>query len=89
MGGGAGRQAVPDQYKGEQLTHGSGTVGNVWLQNQYFSHMTRHNGLEKTIMQGMVDGEISGRIPRQRWERYITYMPYVWCEGSSTQNGGG
>ena len=38
----------------------------------YFGHVTRHNGLEKTIMQGMVAGKRSRGKPRQRWEKDIT-----------------
>ena len=38
---------------------------------KYFGHVTRHNGLEKTIMQGMVAGKRSRGKPRQRWEKYI------------------
>ena len=39
---------------------------------KYFGHVTRHNGLEITIMQGMVAGKRSRGKPRQRWEKYIT-----------------
>ena len=39
---------------------------------KYFGHVTRHNGLEQTIMQGMVAGESSSEEPRQRWEKDIT-----------------
>ena len=39
---------------------------------KYFGHVTRHNGLEKTIMQGMVAGKRSRGKPRQRWEKDIT-----------------
>ena len=39
---------------------------------KYFCHVTRHNGLEKTIMQGMVAGKRSRGKPRQRWEKDIT-----------------
>ena len=38
---------------------------------KYFGHVTRHNGLEKTIMQGMVAGKRSWGKPRQRWEKDI------------------
>ena len=41
---------------------------------KYFGHVTRHNGLEKTIMQEMVAGIRSRGKPRQKWEKYITYM---------------
>ena len=41
---------------------------------KYFGHVTRHNGLEKTIMQGMVAGKRSRGKPRQRWEKDITDM---------------
>ena len=34
--------------------------------------VTRHNGLEKTIMQVIVAGGRSRGKPRQRWEKYIT-----------------
>ena len=51
-----------------------------WLYNfvirqklKYSGHVTRHNGLEKTIMQGMVAGKRSRGKPRQRWEKDITY----------------
>ena len=40
---------------------------------KYFGHVTRHSGLEKTIMQGMVAGKRSLGKPRQRWEKDITY----------------
>ena len=50
-----------------------------WLYNfvrrqklKYFGHVTRHNALEKMIMQGMVAGKICRGDPRQRWEKYIT-----------------
>ena len=50
-----------------------------WLYNfvrcqklKYFGHVTRHNSLEKTIMQGMVAGKRRRRKPRQRWEKDIT-----------------
>ena len=33
---------------------------------KYFDHVTRHTGLEKTIMQGMVVGKRSRGKPRQR-----------------------
>ena len=39
---------------------------------KYFGHVTSHNGLEKTIMQGMVAGKRSRGKPRQRWEKDIT-----------------
>ena len=39
---------------------------------KYFGHFTRHDGLEKTIMQGMVAGKRSRGKTRQRWEKYIT-----------------
>ena len=39
---------------------------------KYFGYVTRHNGLEKTIMQGMVAGKRSRGTPRQRWEKDIT-----------------
>ena len=39
---------------------------------KYFGHVTRHDGLEKTIMQGMVVGKRSRGKPRQRWEKDIT-----------------
>ena len=39
---------------------------------KYFGHVTRHNGLETTIMQGMVAGKRSRGKPRQRWENDIT-----------------
>ena len=34
---------------------------------KYFGHVTHHNGLEKTIMQGMVAGKRSRGKPRQIW----------------------
>ena len=40
-------------------------------QFKYFVHVTRHNGLEKTIMQGMAAGKRSRGKPRKRWEKYI------------------
>ena len=50
-----------------------------WLYNfvrrqqlKYFGHVTRHDGLEKTLMQGMVAGKTSRGKPRRRWEKYIT-----------------
>ena len=50
-----------------------------WLYNfvrrqklKHFGHVTRHNGLEKTIMQGMVAGKRSRGKPKQRWEKDIT-----------------
>ena len=50
-----------------------------WLYNfvrhkklKYFGHVTRHNGLEKTIMQGIVAGKSSRGKPRHRWEKDIT-----------------
>ena len=52
-----------------------------WLYNfvrrqklKYFGHITHHNRLEKTIMQGMVAGKRSRGKPRQRWEKDITVM---------------
>ena len=49
-----------------------------WLYNvvrcqqlKYFGHVTRHNDLEKTIMQGMVAEKRSRGKPRQRWEKDI------------------
>ena len=39
---------------------------------KYFGHVTRHDGLEKTIMQGMVAGRKSRGKPIQRWEKDIT-----------------
>ncbi len=39
---------------------------------KYFGHVTRHDGLEKTIMQGMVAGKRSRGKPRQRLEKDIT-----------------
>ncbi len=47
---------------------------------KYFGHVTRHNGLEKTIMQGMVAGKRGRGKPRQRWEKDNRY---VWYDGSS------
>ena len=48
----------------------------------YFGHVTRHNGLEKTIMQDMVAGERSRGKPRQRCEKYITdiFETYICCK---------
>ena len=50
-----------------------------WLYNfvrrqqlKYFGHVTRHNGLEKTTMQGMVAGKRSRGKPIQSWEKYTT-----------------
>ncbi len=50
-----------------------------WLHNfvrrqqlKYFGHVTRHDGLEKIIMQGMVAVKINRGKPRQRWEKDIT-----------------
>ena len=50
-----------------------------WLYNvvrrqqlKYFGHVTRHSGLEKTIMQGMIAGKRSQGKPIQRWEKDIT-----------------
>ena len=40
-------------------------------QLKYFGHVTRHNGLEKTITQLMVAGKRSRRKPRQRWDKDI------------------
>ena len=40
---------------------------------KYFGHVTRHDGLEKTIMQRMVAGKRSGVKPRERWEKDTTY----------------
>ena len=40
-------------------------------QLKYFGHFIGHNGLEKTIMQGMVAGKRSRGKPRQRWEEDI------------------
>ena len=38
-----------------------------------FGQVTRHNGLEKTIMQGMVAGKRSrGKSGRQIWKKYFT-----------------
>ena len=39
---------------------------------KHFGHVNRQNGLEKTIMQGMVAGKISRGKPKQSWEKYIT-----------------
>ena len=39
---------------------------------KYFGHITPHNDLEKTIVQGMVAGKRSRGKPRQRWEKDIT-----------------
>ena len=58
-------------------------------QRKYFGHVTRHDGLEKTIMQGMVAGKRSRGKPRQRRETDITDDRYVWYDGSSKQSGGG
>ena len=51
-----------------------------WLHNfvrrqelKYFGHVTRHNRLEKTIIQGMVAGKSRRGKPRQIWEKDITY----------------
>ena len=51
----------------------------IWLYNfvrrqklKYFDRVTRHNRLDKTIMQGMVAGKRSRGKPRQSWEKYIT-----------------
>ena len=52
---------------------------------KYFGHVTRHNGLEKTIMQGMVAGKRSRGKPRQKWEKDHRY---VWCDGCSKQRTG-
>ena len=42
---------------------------------KYFGHVTRHNGFEKTIMQGIiVAGKRSRGKPRQRWEKDITVI---------------
>ena len=50
-----------------------------WLYNfvrlqklKYFGHIALHDGLEKTIMQGMVAGKRSNGKPRQRREKDIT-----------------
>ena len=72
-----------------------GHLPTNWLDNvirlqkrEYFGHVTRHNGLEKTLMQGMVAGNRSREKPRQIWEIDITDI-YVWYDGSSKQSGGG
>ena len=39
---------------------------------KYFGHVTRHNGLEKTIIQGLTVEKRSRGKPRQRWEKDIT-----------------
>ena len=66
-----------------------------WLYNfvrrqnlKYFGHVTRHNGLEKTIMQGMVAGKRSRGKPRQRCEKDITDT-FGTYDDSSKQSGGG
>ena len=38
---------------------------------KYFGHVTRHNGLETTMMQGIVAGKSRG-TPRKKWEKDIT-----------------
>jgi hypothetical protein len=45
-----------------------------WLNNdilsrkiQYFSHIKRHSGMERTIMEGMVAGKRGRGRPRRRW----------------------
>ena len=50
-----------------------------WLYNfvrrqklKYFGNVTRHNGLDKTIMQGMVAGKRSRVKPINIWEKDIT-----------------
>ena len=46
-----------------------------WLYNfvtRHVGHVTRHDGLEKTLMQGMLAGKRSRGKPRQRLEKYIT-----------------
>ena len=51
-----------------------------WLYNfgrrqhlKYFGHVTRHNGLEKTIMQGMVAEKRSREKAKTKiWEKDIT-----------------
>ena len=40
---------------------------------KYVGHVSRHNDLEKTIMQGMVAGKRSRGKPRQIWEQ-LGYM---------------
>ena len=54
---------------------------------KYFGHVTRHNGLEKTIMQGMVAGK------RSRGNQATTKMGeilhrYVRYDDSGKQSGG-
>ena len=39
---------------------------------KHCGHVTRHNGLEKRIMRGMVAGKRSQGKPRQIWEKDIT-----------------
>ena len=53
---------------------------------KYFGHVTRHNGLEKTIMQGMVAGKRSRGKPRQMGERHHGYVRY---DDSGKQSGRG
>ena len=50
-----------------------------WLYNfvgrqqlKYFGHVNRHDGLAKTIKQGMVAWKRNRGKPRQRWEKCIT-----------------
>ena len=45
-------------------------LDNFGIKN--FGHVTRHNSLEKIIMQGMVAGKRSRGKAIQTWEKYIT-----------------
>ena len=39
---------------------------------KYFGHVTRHDGLQKTIMQAMGTGKRNRGNPRQKWDKDIT-----------------
>ena len=53
-------------------------IGERWLEIfarkqklKYFGHLKRHNGLGKTIMEGIVNGKRMAGRPRRQWERDV------------------
>ena len=67
------------EHRTNQSIRSEINVEENWLENfvrhqklKYFGHLKRHDGLGKTILEGMVEGKRSRGRPSRQWEKDIT-----------------